>query len=174
MRAGVAYIPEDRNSDGTIGDMSIWENVILSETKNPKFFNKNGILHHANSHILAQSVCQNHDVRYQSIDQPARLLSGGNIQKLLIGRWLIRKPGVILACQPSRGLDEGAISTVHNILLSERSKSTAIILISEDLDELLLLSDKILVLFNGKLSETIENKNIDINRLGLKMAGEGF
>ena len=174
MRAGVAYIPEDRNLDGTIGDMSIWENVILSETKNPKFFNKNGILHHSNSQKLAHSVCQNHDVRYQSIEQPTRLLSGGNIQKLLIGRWLMRNPGVIIACQPSRGLDEGAISTVHKILLSERKKSTAIILISEDLDELLLLSDKLVVLYNGKLSEIIENNNLNINQLGLKMAGEGF
>ena len=174
MRSGVAYIPEDRNLDGTIGDMSIWENVILSETKNTKIFQKNGILNRINSHNLAHSVCQNNDVRYQSIQQPARLLSGGNIQKLLIGRWLIRKPSVIIACQPSRGLDEGAISTVHKTLLSERKKSTAIILISEDLDELLLLSDKILVLYNGKLSDIIENRNVNINRLGLKMAGEGF
>ena len=146
----------------------------MSETKNTKIFQKNGILNRINSHNLAHSVCQNNDVRYQSIQQPARLLSGGNIQKLLIGRWLIRKPSVIIACQPSRGLDEGAISTVHKTLLSERKKSTAIILISEDLDELLLLSDKILVLYNGKLSDTIENRNVNINRLGLKMAGEGF
>ena len=85
-----------------------------------------------------------------------------------------RKPSVIVACQPSRGLDEGAISAVHKTLLSERKKSTAIILISEDLDELLLLADKIVVLFNGKLSQVIENSNLNANKLGLMMAGDGF
>ena len=174
MNSGVAYIPEDRNADGIIGDMSVWENIILTESKNLKFFNKKGILNIKNSHELANSVCQKNDVRCQSIEQPARLLSGGNIQKLLIGKWLERKPSVIVACQPSRGLDEGAISAVHKTLLSERKKSTAIILISEDLDELLLLADKIVVLYNGKLSQVIENSNLNANKLGLMMAGDGF
>ena len=75
--------------------MSVWENIILTESKNLKFFNKKGILNIKNSHELANSVCQKNDVRFQSIEQSARLLSGGNIQKLLIGKWLERKPSII-------------------------------------------------------------------------------
>ncbi len=174
INAGVAYIPEDRNADGTVGEMSIWENTILSESKNLNFFDKKGILNKFNSRELAHSICEKHDVRFQSVEQPARLLSGGNIQKLLIGRWLERNPTVIIACQPSRGLDEGAISAVHKTLLSQRKNSNGIILISEDLDELLSLSDKIMVLYGGKSSPVFENQNIDVARLGLLMAGDGF
>ena len=121
----------------------------------------------------AQAICTNNDIRTQSLTQPARLLSGGNVQKLLIGRWLARQPRIIIACQPSRGLDEGAISAVHSMLLAAREAGAAILLISEDLEEVLTLSDRVAV-HSGRLSEPMLNQSIDKIQLGLMMTGEGF
>ena len=120
MKAGIAYIPEDRNREGMVGDMTVWENAVLSETGNAALVG--GISQIDKRACLAQAerICANNDVRTQSLVQPARLLSGGNVQKLLIGCWLARKPRIIIACQPSRGLDEGAISAVHRMLLAAR------------------------------------------------------
>ena len=98
----------------------------------------------------------------------------GNVQKLLIGRWLARNPRIIIACQPSRGLDEGAISAVHRMLLAARQAGSAILLISEDLEEIMSLADRVAVMFDGRLSEPMPNSNIDPVELGLMMTGEGL
>ena len=174
MELGVAYIPEDRNKDGLVGDMSIWENAIMTETSNSEIISNFGFIKNKISKEQSNKLCSLNDVRYQSIDQPARLLSGGNVQKLLIGKWLHRKPKVIIACQPTRGLDEGAIAAVHEMILSARQQGNGIIIIGEDLDELITLSDKICVMYNGKLSNPLISSDIDKLKIGMMMSGESF
>ena len=174
MDMGVAYIPEDRNSDGIIGDMEIWENAIMTEMDVSFFRNRLGIINRKASFERTENLCETYDVRMQSIRQQSRLLSGGNVQKLLLGRWLMRKPKIIIACQPTRGLDEGAIASIQKLILHAQQNGSAIILISEDLDELLTMSDDIAVMYNGKLSNPIETSTTNKLAIGLQMAGEGF
>ncbi len=174
MNQKVAYIPEDRNKDGLVGDMSIWENIIMTETDSNKIFNQLGFINSKNSYDQALSICKTNDVRLQKIDQPARLLSGGNVQKLLIGKWLYRNPQIIIACQPTRGLDEGAIAAVHRMILDARKDGNGVIIIGEDLDELLSLSDKICVMYNGHLSKPLDTLKTDKLTIGMLMSGKGF
>ena len=174
MDMGVAYIPEDRNSDGIIGDMEIWENAIMTEMDVSFFRNRLGIINRKASFERTENLCETYDVRMQSIRQQSRLLSGGNVQKLLLGRWLMRKPKIIIACQPTRGLDEGAIASIQKLILHAQQNGSAIILISEDLDELLTMSDDIAVMYNGKLSNPVETSTTNKLAIGLQMAGDGF
>ncbi len=127
-----------------------------------------------NSQQQASTICDVNDVRLQNIDQQARLLSGGNVQKLLIGKWLFRKPKIIIACQPTRGLDEGAIAAVHKMILDARKQGNGIIIIGEDLDELITLSDKICVMYNGQLSKPLDTLKHDKLTIGMMMSGKGF
>ena len=174
MDLGVAYIPEDRNSDGIVGDMEIWENAIMTEMDDSYLRNSLGIINKKTSFDRSKNLCETYDVRMQSIRQRSRLLSGGNVQKLLLGRWLMRKPKIIIACQPTRGLDEGAIASIQNLLLKAQQNGSAIILISEDLDELLTMSDDISVMYKGMLSDPTETSSTDKLSIGLRMAGDGF
>ena len=136
--------------------------------------NKFGFINDTFSKEKAERICEINDVRLQSINQPARLLSGGNVQKLLIGRWLSRNPKILIACQPTRGLDEGAIASVQKLLLSSRSKGNAVLLITEDLDELLSISDYISVIYRGKITQPIETSKLNRLKVGLMMAGESI
>ncbi len=174
MDLGVAYIPEDRNSDGIVGDMEIWENAIMTEMDDSFFRNSLGFINKKNSFDRSRNLCETYDVRMQSIRQRSRLLSGGNVQKLLLGRWLMREPKIIIACQPTRGLDEGAIASIQKLLLEAQQNNSAIILISEDLDELLSMSDDIAVMYKGMLSNPIETRTTNKLSIGLQMAGDGF
>ena len=174
MDLGVAYIPEDRNSDGIVGDMEIWENAIMTEMDDSFFRNSLGIINKKKSFDRSENLCETYDVRMQSIRQRSRLLSGGNVQKLLLGRWLMRKPKIIIACQPTRGLDECAIASIQKLLLEAQQNGSAIILISEDLDELLTMSDDISVMYKGMLSNPTETSSINKLSIGLQMAGDGF
>ena len=117
------------------------------------------------------SAIRDYDVRCQGPDAPARLLSGGNIQKLILARVLDRKPRLILANQPTRGLDIGAQTEVHRRLLAAREAGVGVLLISEDLDELMMLSDRIAVMYAGRLSEALPADGIDRGALGMMMAG---
>jgi len=173
MDEGVAYIPEDRTSDGVVGELSILDNGVLTETKNPKIANRFGFLNKKSSTKFVGEICEENDVRFQSLNQPTRLLSGGNIQKLLIGRWLKRNPEIIIACQPTRGLDEGAIVSVQKLLLEERDKGKAVLFITEDLDELLLVSDVISIMFDGKLMGPYNSEKLEKREIGLMMTGGG-
>ena len=174
MSLGIAYVPEDRNTDGLVGDMSVWENAVITETEDSRLRTPLGWLNRENCKIVAETLCKTYDVRTQSLQQPARLLSGGNVQKLLLGRWLTRKPKLLIACQPTRGLDEGAIASIQKIILSVRQEGNAVLLITEDLDELLMLCDRIAVIYNGNLSKSYSVEELDRTRIGLMMAGEEF
>jgi simple sugar transport system ATP-binding protein len=168
IKAGVGRIPEDRHRDGMIGSMTVAENLVI-ENLNNKNIKSFGFLDRELINSSALELCEKYDVRGPGTQAPARLLSGGNIQKMILARVFNNKPKIILANQPTRGLDMGAASEVERRLLDARTQGTGTILISEDLDEILRLSDRILVIHNGVLTET---KNKDKEHIGLMMAGE--
>jgi general nucleoside transport system ATP-binding protein len=166
----LSYIPEERMRDGMIKDFSIAENMILREHhKQPYsrwgFLNLRGIAAHAD-----QLIAQFH-VKTPSRDTFAKNLSGGNIQKVVLAREIFRTPRVIIAAQPTRGLDIGATEYVREQLLIQRRKGVAIMLISEDLDEILALSDRIAVIYEGQVMDIVPRADATPERLGLLMAG---
>jgi ABC-type uncharacterized transport system ATPase subunit len=169
---GVARIPEDRHRHGVVGEMSLWENLILADRHDPAV-QRLGWLHRGVARERTREVMQAYDVRAPGPETRIRLLSGGNMQKFILGRELEREPSFILADQPTRGLDVGAIAEVHRRLLAARARGAAILLISEDLDELLTLSDRIAVLHRGQLSPARPTEQLTVQALGLMMAGHG-
>ncbi|HET7717035.1 MAG TPA: ABC transporter ATP-binding protein [Bauldia sp.] len=169
-RLGVARIPEDRHRDGVVGGMTVAENVALEEIREPRF-QRGGFLRFAALRTRAAAAIRDYDVRCPGPDAPARLLSGGNIQKLILARVLDRRPRLILANQPTRGLDIGAQTEVQRRLLAAREGGAGVLLISEDLDELMMLSDRIAVIYAGRLSEALPADGLDRGTLGLMMAG---
>jgi simple sugar transport system ATP-binding protein len=173
IRRGVARIPEDRHAEGLIGDMSITENVI-SESYNSAKFASHGFINWKKARNFAQEIIAAYEVKCPSPEAPVRLLSGGNMQKLILGRVMAHDPCLVLANQPTRGLDVGAVNYVHEQLLAARKRGAAILLISEDIDELLSLSDRVAVMFRGQLSSASPRESVRIKDLGLMMAGQGF
>ena len=170
MAAGVGRIPEDRHAEGLIADMSVAENVIAERIRAPQF-SHHGFINWKAARDFAQSVIAAYEVKCPSTDAPARLLSGGNMQKLILGRAMDGLPAVVLANQPTRGLDVGAVAYVHTQLLKARARGAAILLISEDLDELLALSDRVAVMHQGRLTEAVARQEVTIRALGLMMTG---
>ncbi|NIZ01831.1 ABC transporter ATP-binding protein [Thalassospira lucentensis] len=168
---GIARIPEDRHHDGMVGSMTVAENIAIEDVRS-KEYQKFGFLDFAAIRKRAEHAIKDYDVRCPGPDAQARLLSGGNIQKLILARVLEKSPKLILANQPSRGLDVGAQSEVHRRLLEARENGAAVILISEDLDELLTISDQICVIHAGHVSSAIATAAIDRSELGLMMAGQ--
>jgi general nucleoside transport system ATP-binding protein len=173
VNSGIARIPEDRHSMGSIADFDITENSIL-ERYNTALFSRRGWLNWQSSRAFANRVIEKYDVRCPGVDTPIRLLSGGNMQKLILGRALECNPTIILANQPVRGLDVGAVNYVHSQLLSARDRGAAILLISEDLDEVMSLSDVIYVISNGRLSPKFNRGKMTPAQLGVWMGGQGF
>ncbi|RJG46931.1 ABC transporter ATP-binding protein [Mesorhizobium sp. DCY119] len=172
LGGGVARIPEDRHAVGTIGDMSVTENVIAERYATARF-SRRGFLDWKAAKNFAEEIIRDYDVKCPSPDARIRLLSGGNMQKLILGRALDPDPAVILANQPTRGLDVGAVAFVHRRLLEARERGAAILLISEDLEEVLALSDRILVMSKGRLSSPSKRGERTIRELGELMAGYG-
>jgi len=172
LSAGIARIPEDRHAVGTIGDMSVTENVIAERYRSPRF-SRHGLLDWAAARKFAEELIRDYDVKCPSPEARIRLLSGGNMQKLILGRALDPDPVLILANQPTRGLDVGAIAYVHGRLLEARARGAAILLISEDLEEILALSDRINVISAGRLSLPSARGERSIRELGELMAGHG-
>ena len=165
----VGRIPEDRLHTGMIGNMSITENVISEDYRSTRF-SRLGILNQKSAKNFAQSIVENYDVQCMSIETPVRLLSGGNIQKLILGRALANAPDIIIANQPSRGLDVGAVTYVHQQLLKARKRGAAILLISDDLEEILQISDRISVISSGSISPPTKRGELSIEELGTLMA----
>ena len=170
---GIARIPEDRHSEGLIGDMSVTENVMLESSRTSRF-SRFGLIDWAKARLFAADIIENYGVKCPGPEAKVRLLSGGNMQKLIFGRVMADLPSIILANQPTRGLDVGAVNYVHGELLAARRRGAAILLISEDLDELLALSDSICVMYRGQLSAPVARAEATIAALGLMMAGQGF
>ncbi|MBK8159287.1 MAG: ABC transporter ATP-binding protein [Rhodospirillaceae bacterium] len=170
---GVGRIPEDRHAVGLIGDMSITENMI-SERYRERPFSKHQLIDWQAARNFAESIIAGFDVRCPGPQATARLLSGGNMQKLILGREMAGNPKLILAAQPTRGLDIGAVGYVHEQLLNARKRGAGILLISEDLDELLTLSDRIAIIYRGQISAPMARADLSVQQIGLMMAGHGF
>jgi simple sugar transport system ATP-binding protein len=167
--AGIGRIPEDRNHEGVIGEMAIWENTVLERLSD---FSKNGFVDRAAGIKHASTVIEEFDVRGGTPVSRIRLLSGGNMQKLILGRNLINQPRILIAAQPARGLDEGAVAAVHARILEARKTGTAVLLISEDLDEVFALADRIQAIVDGRLSRPVDAEQANARMLGLMMSGE--
>jgi len=170
INSGIGRIPEDRNSEGIIGELKIWENAIIERLHESKFA-KAGFIRKTSAQTFTEKLIEKFDVRGATSETQARLLSGGNMQKLVLGRALSVSPKLIIANQPTRGLDEGAIAAVHKELLKARGQGVAILLISEELDEAVGLSDRLQAIVKGKLSKPIKAEDADAKQLGLMMSG---
>ncbi|WP_308916009.1 ABC transporter ATP-binding protein [Jannaschia sp. LMIT008] len=169
IRAGAARIPEDRNAEGVIGEMTVWENAVLERLAD---FSVGGFVRQRTARRHADALIERFDLRGAASGTRTRLLSGGNIQKLIVGRGLTTDPRFLLAAQPTRGLDEGAIAAVHAALLAARDAGAAILLITEELDEALALADRMQAIVKGRLSDPVAARDADAGRLGLMMAGD--
>ena len=173
VQSGIARIPEDRLKTGTIADFDLTENAVLELYAQPPFSHK-GWMDWRAARDFAQNVITRYDVRCPGPDTRIRLLSGGNMQKLILGRVLETTPTVVLANQPVRGLDIGALTYVHEQLLAARDRGAAVLLISEDLDEITALADVIHVLSEGRLSPPFARGALSTTEIGVWMAGHGF
>lgn len=171
LAAGIGYVPEDRSHDGFIGTFSVAENLILDLAGRPEF-SRHGVLSpNAVRHNAAQRI-EEFDIRSRSVSDPVGELSGGNQQKVVLARELSRPLEVLIAGQPTRGLDVGSIEFVHNRIVRERDQGTAVLIVSAELDEIYALSDRILVMCGGRIVG-IADPSTPRETLGLMMAG-GF
>ncbi len=170
IEAGLAYVPEERMRDGAIREFTVQENVFLHEHAAPRF--THGIfLDFGAMTAHARELITRFSIKTPTLDTPLKNLSGGNIQKVILARELSRKPQVLIAAQPTRGVDIGATEYIHQRLLEQRDAGTAILLISEDLDEIQELSDGIAVMYEGRIVGTAARGSASPETLGLLMAG---
>lgn len=169
----VSHIPEDRNKMGLIGNMSVMDNIVLKSTDTPEFSDARG-LHLKKKAIRAYALKmqEKYDIRCASIDQEARNLSGGNQQKVILARELEGRPDLLVAVHPTRGLDIGATRFVHDTMIEAREKGCGVLLISADFDEILEVSDRIIVMFEGQVMGVYPGKNPPIEEISLAMAGK--
>ncbi|MCP3853648.1 MAG: ABC transporter ATP-binding protein [Actinomycetia bacterium] len=166
----LAYVPEERMVDGAIGEFSVAENLMLVDYANPPY-SRNGLLQSDAIEERCSDLVDLYSVKTPTLDTPTRHLSGGNIQKVVIAREFSCDAEVLVVAQPTRGVDIGAAEYIHERLLEQRRKGAAILLISEDLDEVRQLSDRIVVLFEGSAMGVLDRADASVERLGLLMTG---
>jgi len=170
IRQGVSHIPEDRTGVGTAPNLTITENTIMKSYYQEPIGNGWSInFTEARQH--AAQLKEAYDILAPSVETMARKLSGGNLQKVILAREISAQPRLMVAMQPTRGLDVGAIEGIQKLLLEQREAGTAILLISEELDELLDLSDRIAVLYDGRIMGIVDAEEADIHEIGLMMTG---
>lgn len=171
IRAGIAHIPEDRHKHGLILEYSVEDNLILKNYDQSPY-SKNGLLNQEVIHNHAKQLMAEFDVRAgQGAAAIARSLSGGNQQKAIVGREIDHNPELLIAVQPTRGLDVGAIEYIHKRLVEQRDQGKAVLLVSLELDEILSVADRIAVINNGELIGIVDAATTDENEVGLMMAG---
>ena len=166
----IRTIPEDRQKRGLVMEFDVAENLIL-ETYHDTPFSNRGVLNREKIYAYADDCTENFDIRPTNPYLVAKSLSGGNQQKVIIAREVSNDPEVLIASQPTRGLDVGAIEYVHTALVNQRDKGKAVLLISFELDEIMNVSDRIAVIFEGKIVGIVDAKGVDENEVGLMMAG---
>ena len=168
---GLGHIPEDRQKRGLVLSAPLTTNMVIKEFYKPRF-GKNGILQKKEIDEYTQNIIEKFDVRSgEGKDSLAGKLSGGNQQKAIIGREVTSNPELLIAVQPTRGLDVGAIEFIHKQLVQQRDKGKAVLLVSFELDEIFNLSDRIAVINAGRLIDIVNTKDTDVNSVGLMMAG---
>ena len=166
----MAFSPEDRLEQAAIPQMKIFENVALNNFKSSNFFN-NGLINENKIKEHSKKIISDFNVNTDNIELKSQFLSGGNLQKLIIGRELITSPDLLICFNPTWGLDVGAINYIHETLIKINEQNKSIILISTDTDELLKLSDKISVIHKGKLSKIMNAEEVTSEKLGILMGG---
>jgi general nucleoside transport system ATP-binding protein len=167
-KRGIAYIPADRRGVGSVAELSIADNALLG---NARTRTRHGLLDRTKIRAHAQTLAVRFGVRSAGIDTPASKLSGGNLQKVILGREIMAAPRVLIVEQPTRGLDVGAIETIWAELLRERERGTAILLISAELEELMNLADRIAVMYEGRIVGIVDPRLVTTEQLGMMMAG---
>jgi simple sugar transport system ATP-binding protein len=170
LKAGQAFIPEERMRDGAIKEFSVQENLFLLDHASPQF-TRGVFMDFGKMAAHAKALIKEFAVKTPGLDTPIKNLSGGNIQKAIMARELSRGPKVLIAAQPSRGVDIGATEYIHQRLLQQRAEGKAVLLISEDLDEIRALSDRIAVIYEGQIIGVVNRDQATIEQLGLMMAG---
>ncbi len=170
IRQGVAHVPEDRTGVGSAPNLSVADNLIMKRFRS-RPVSRGWLIDDTAARKLAESLKDEYRISAPSIDTAARLLSGGNLQRLILAREIETKPDLLVACQPTRGLDVGAIEAVHRLLLERRSAGAAILLVSEDLDEILALSDRVDVMYEGLIVGSFDARTADVHEIGLLMTG---
>ena len=173
ITSGVAHVPEDRNLQGLIGDMSIADNLVLKSTESAQFSRGKGwLLNRKAINAYAEEQVKKYDIRCTSIGQQVRSLSGGNQQKVILSREIESEPELLVVVHPTRGLDIGATRFVHDQMIAARERGVGILLISADFDEVLEMSDRILVIFEGQIMGEFSGKNPPIQDISLAMTGK--
>jgi len=170
IRRGVGHVPEDRTSVGSAPNLSLIDNAMMKRYRDRPIA-RGWLIDRPAARTLAEGMKAEYQIAAPSVDSEARLLSGGNLQRLILARELERKPGLLVAVQPTRGLDVGAIETVHQLLLDRRAAGAAILLISEELDELFAVADRIDVMYEGRIVGSFPPDPELVNEIGLRMTG---
>ena len=168
--SGVSHIPEDREKHGLVSSYSISDNLVLNRFDHAPFA-KGWIRNHGEVDSNGATLVEEFDIRTPTPNLPAGSLSGGNKQKVVVARELSQNLDVVVAAQPTRGVDVGSIEFIHNQLIAARDRGTAVLLVSAELDEILSLSDRIAVIYGGKIVATLDAKSADRNQIGRMMAG---
>ena len=169
---GMSHIPEDRHKHGLVLDYTLENNLVLQRYFEPEFTNKAGFLKFKNIRANAERLIEQYDVRSgQGPITAARSMSGGNQQKAIIAREIDKNPEVLIAVQPTRGLDVGAIEYIHKQLVAQRDAGKAVLLVSLELDEVMDVPDRILVMYEGEIVGEFDPKTTTQEELGLYMAG---
>ena len=168
----MSHIPEDRHKHGLVLDYSLEDNIVLQRYFEPQFTNKFGFLKRKEIRKYANRLIEQYDIRSgQGAVTKARTMSGGNQQKAIIAREIDKNPELLIAVQPTRGLDVGAIEHVHKQLVQARDAGKGVLLISLELDEVMNVSDRILVMYEGEIVGEFDPKKVTVEELGLYMAG---
>ncbi len=170
IQRGVAHVPEDRTGVGTAPNLSLVDNLIMKRYRASPI-GRGWTIDMGAARAAASQLKDSYEITAPSIETQARLLSGGNIQRLILAREIESKPRLMIAVQPTRGLDVGAVESAHRLLLERRAAGAAILLISEDLDEILALSDRVAVMYEGRIVGSTGAAEADIARIGLLMTG---
>ncbi len=171
ISSGVSHVPEDRTGVGSAPNLSMVDNLILRRFRSAPL-SRGPFMDSGAARTMAEGLRGTYAISAPTIDSPARILSGGNLQRLILAREIDAAPTLLVAVQPTRGLDVGAIEGVHELLLGLRERGTATLLISEELDELLALADRVLVMYEGRVAGSFDNPGADdIDQIGLLMTG---
>jgi len=172
IRHGLAFVPEDRLGMGVAAGLPLEENLVLKAYRTRRF-SRGPFLSRRRIAEWSDRLAERFDIRGGHDGLPVSLLSGGNLQRAILARELSSRPPVLIAASPTRGLDVGATEAVRRLLADQRGEGTAVLLVSEDLDELQALCDRTYVMFEGQLVGEVRGGDFDLERVGLMMAGHG-
>ena len=178
INQGIGYIPEDRTHVGSAPNLSVTDNVIMKKYRQPPIA-RGLMIDQTEATSFANDLKDAYDIIVPTVDTPVRLLSGGNLQRVILAREISGEPALMIAMQPTRGLDVGAIEGVRRLLLEQRDADAAILLVSEELEELLTLSDRLFVIYEGQIMgevaiDPVKGPSTDIETIGLMMTGSSL